>query len=91
MRSKTVFYNAKVYLERGRYAEGLLQEDGIIKMTGTSREVLEAAGEAEKIDCGGKTVIPGFNDSHQHLFYMGKAMLFPDLAKACLLYTSRCV
>ena len=28
MRSKTVFYNAKVYLERGRYAEGLLQEDG---------------------------------------------------------------
>lgn len=82
MRSKTVFYNAKVYLERGRYAEGLLQEDGIIKMTGTSREVLEAAGEAEKIDCGGKTVIPGFNDSHQHLFYMGKAMLFPDLAKA---------
>lgn len=27
-------------------------------------------------------MIPGFNDSHQHLFYMGKAMLFPDLAKA---------
>ena len=49
MRSKTVFYNAKVYLERGRYAGGPLQEDGIIKMTGTSREVLEAAGEAEKV------------------------------------------
>lgn len=80
--SKTVIYNGKIYVERGMFAEALLQEDGVITMTGSSEEVLAAAGDAEKIDCQGKTVLPGFNDSHLHLFYMGKAMLFPNLTEA---------
>ena len=50
-------------------------------MTGTSREVLEAAGEAEKIDCGGKTVIPGFNDSHQHSVLYVRRCFFLILLK----------
>ena len=29
--SKTAFYNAKVYVEKGVYAEAILQEDGWIK------------------------------------------------------------
>ena len=80
--SRTVLYNGKVYVERGCYAQAILQEDGIILQVGSNKEVLAAAGDAERIDCQGKTVIPGFNDSHQHLFYMGRAMFFPDLTKA---------
>lgn len=80
--AKTVLYNGKIYVERGRYAEALLQEDGFIRMVGSDEEVLASAAGAEKIDCRGKTVVPGFNDSHMHLFYMGRAMFFPDLTKA---------
>lgn len=80
--SDHVFYNAKVYVEKGRYAQAVWQQGGIIRMVGTDEEVLRAAGDAQRIDCGGRTVIPGLNDSHQHLLYMGRDMLFPDLTKA---------
>ncbi len=80
--SRTAFYNAKVYVERGVFAEALLVEEGIIRMTGSTAEVLSAAGgDAEKIDCKGRTVIPGFNDSHMHLINLGKQMMVPNLAK----------
>lgn len=79
---KTVLHNAKIYVERGCFAEALLQEDGIILQVGANEAVLASAGGADRIDCQGKTVVPGFNDSHQHLFYMGRAMFFPDLTKA---------
>ena len=66
--SKTAFFNAKVYIEKGVYAEAVLQEDGWIKMVGTTGEILSMAGyDAEKIDCGGKTIIPGFNDSDENM------------------------
>ena len=80
--SKTAFFNAKVYIEKGVYAEAVLQEDGWIKMVGTTGEILSMAGyDAEKIDCGGKTIIPGFNDSHMHILQVGFAMQQLDLSK----------
>ena len=80
--SKTAFYNAKVYVEKGVFAEALLQENGIIRTVGSTGEVLSAAGyDAEKIDCGGRVILPGFNDSHMHLINLGKQMMVPNLAK----------
>ena len=80
--NKTVLYNAKVYVEKGVYAGALYQEDGWIKAVGSTEEILElAADDAEKIDCGGRVVIPGFNDSHMHLINLGKQMMVPNLAK----------
>ncbi len=80
--SKTVFYNAKVYVEKGVYADALYQEDGIIRLVGGDKQVLTAAGpDAEAIDCEGRTIIPGFNDSHMHLVNLGKQMMVPNLAK----------
>ena len=65
----TVIYNANVYLERERFAQALLIEDGTIKMVGTNEEVLSAAPQdAKKMDAQGKTVIPGLVDTHQHLY-----------------------
>lgn len=64
---KKVLHNAKVYVEKGVYAQAVLVEDGLIAKVGTDEEVLKAAGsDAEITDCGGKTLIPGLNDSHLH-------------------------
>ena len=63
---KTLLKNGKIYVERGAFCEALLIEDGIIKAIGTSEELL-ADDVTEVIDCEGRTVVPGFNDSHMHL------------------------
>ena len=80
--SKTLFYNAKVYVERDTFAQAVYQEDGWIKAVGTNEEVSAlAADDAERVDCGGRTLVPGFNDSHMHMCFTGQTMLVPDLSK----------
>jgi len=78
---KRAFVNAKIYVEKGVYAQALLVKDGMIEAVGSDEEVLAAAeaggGDFEKVDCGGRTIIPGLNDSHMHLFMFGR-----NLAKA---------
>jgi len=69
---KTAYLNGKFYVEKGVYAQAVLVEDGIFTKVGTEEEVRAAAGDAEIVDCGGRTVIPGLNDSHCHLFAMGQ-------------------
>lgn len=71
---KTLLINGKVYLERDRFAEAVLMEDGVIAAVGTSEELKAQAPDAELIDCEGKTVIPGLNDSHMHLFDVGASL-----------------
>ena len=65
------FVNGKVYVEKGVYVQAVLVKDGMIEAVGTNEEVLESAkaggGDFEKVDCEGRTVIPGLNDSHMHL------------------------
>ena len=72
---KKVLHNAKVYVEKGVYAQAVLVEDGLIAKVGTDEEVLKAAGsDAEITDCGGKTLIPGLNDFHLHFMQTGEVM-----------------
>ena len=71
---KTLLINGKVYLDRETFAEAVLMEDGIIAAVGTSEELKGQAPDAEIIDCEGKTVIPGLNDSHMHLFDVGASL-----------------
>ena len=71
--SKTLLYNAKVYVERGHFEEAVLVEDGIIRAVGGNKELLAAAdAETEKRDCEGRTLIPGLNDSHMHFMQFGE-------------------
>ena len=90
---KTVLYNGKIYVEKGQYVRAVLIEDGMIQMVGTDEEVLAAAeartgGEAdsedfaEKIDCEGRTVIPGLNDSHMHLMQVGEGLQRAPIARS---------
>ncbi len=69
---KIIIYNGKIYLERDHFAEAVAVEDGIITMVGSNEDLLSTAGEdCERIDCEGRTVIPGLNDSHMHLIMLG--------------------
>jgi len=52
--------------------EAVAIEDGKVTATGTNDEVLRQRGPAtQTIDAGGRTVIPGLNDSHLHLIRGG--------------------
>ena len=73
--SCTVLYNAKIYMEQGRFAQAMRIENGIIRALGTDAEILaDAPAEAALYDAGGRTVVPGFNDSHMHLQNVGELM-----------------
>ncbi len=80
--SKIALKNAKIYVEKGVFAQALYAEDGIIRAVGKNEDVLPLCGDAQIIDCGGKTVVPGFNDSHMHLLMVGIGMAQADITKA---------
>ena len=73
----TVIHNAKVYLERERFAEAVLVQGDKITAVGTDTEILalaagsESADSIEKFDAEGRLLLPGFNDSHLHLHDYG--------------------
>ncbi len=69
-----VICNAKVYVERGTFAQAVLIRGEHIALVGTQEEVLAAAGkDAQRIDAKGRLVLPGFHDSHMHLASFGRA------------------
>lgn len=78
---KTLFFNAKIYEEAGVFHEAMLLEDGIIQAVGQNQEIL-AMDHDEAIDCGGKTMIPGFNDSHSHLMMISSNRQYLQLMEA---------
>jgi hypothetical protein len=52
--------------------EALAAQDGRVLATGTAREVMQRRGAATRvIELGGRTAIPGLNDSHLHLIRGG--------------------
>ncbi len=73
----TIYYNGNIYVERDRFVEAMLVNDGIIEKIGTLAEVSEGLCpkcEKEMVDLEGRTVIPGFNDSHCHILNTGAAL-----------------
>ncbi len=68
---KTILYNGRVYQSRGHFAQALLIEDGVITAVGSNEDILAQRAGCALIDCQGRTVVPGFNDSHGHLAMVG--------------------
>jgi predicted amidohydrolase YtcJ len=60
-------------------ATSLLIEGGRIAAVGTADEPLDPPPGAERIDAGGRRIVPGFNDAHTHFFDGSFALLAPDL------------
>ena len=53
-------------------AEAVAVKDGKILAVGNKADVLKTAGaKTQKIDLGGKTMLPGFVDSHGHAYLIG--------------------
>ncbi|QIB68121.1 amidohydrolase [Aminipila butyrica] len=71
----TILHNGKVYLEREKFAEAVFIENGLIGKVGSNEKILALADDScQFIDCKGKTVIPGLNDSHLHILLFADSM-----------------
>ena len=56
--------------ERDTQAQAVAVKDGIILAVGRDDEVASLIGGETRVhDLSGKTVVPGFNDTHTHNFY----------------------
>ena len=50
-------------------------QDGRVALVGDNDTVLSAAGPpTRRIDLGGRTVVPGFNDAHAHIWKIGQLL-----------------
>jgi predicted amidohydrolase YtcJ len=74
---KVILINGKIYVEKNKFCQGLLIENGIIRAIGSNEEMANLTGDKvdKVIDLQGKTVLPGFNDSHLHLSGIGAEMV----------------
>jgi predicted amidohydrolase YtcJ len=78
----SVFINGIVYTvdETNPKAEAVAVKDGLILAVGATAEIQEYIGEnTEVIDLEGKTMTPGFIESHAHLMGIGYNKLELDL------------
>lgn len=76
-----VLHNARIYTMNDDQpeAEALAARDGRILMVGTDAEVLDAYPDAERVDAGGRTVVPGLIDAHVHLMGLAQSLIRADL------------
>jgi predicted amidohydrolase YtcJ len=66
--AEIILHNAKIATnEVPSFVEAIAISDGRVTATGVNEEILSLRGPATRvIDGGGRTVIPGLNDSHMH-------------------------
>lgn len=64
-----IYENGKIFTSdrENLYAQAMLVEDGIIRKVGSAETVEALAPEGcQRVDLGGRRVIPGFVDAHMH-------------------------
>jgi len=68
MQPDSIIHNAKIATNGvPSFVEAVAIKDGKISAVGRNDKILRERGPATNvIDCGGRTVIPGLNDSHMH-------------------------
>jgi predicted amidohydrolase YtcJ len=79
-----VYHNGKVLTvdERFSVAQALAVRDGKVMVVGSNAEILNLAGpKTQRLDLKGKTMMPGFIDTHSHLFDYAPANCASDLEK----------
>jgi predicted amidohydrolase YtcJ len=78
---RTILKNGKIFIEKGNFQEALLIEDGKIVAFGSNKDSDTYSADSI-IDLKGRTVLPGFNDSHLHMMRTGESMNVCDLSHA---------
>lgn len=64
-------------------AEALAVKGGLIVRVGSRQEIYSLKNEdTQVIDCEGKTLVPGFNDAHCHVFALAHRLFSLDLSPA---------
>jgi predicted amidohydrolase YtcJ len=79
-----IFYHAKVFTgdPQNPYAEAVAIRGGKIFAVGSLPEVVKSASaDAERIDLQGKSLFPGFIDSHSHSIDGGLALISADASE----------
>ncbi|HEY1149759.1 MAG TPA: amidohydrolase [Pseudoduganella sp.] len=74
MATDLIVTNAKVatMVKEGAFAQAVAMKDGIITAVGSNAQVMKLKNQGTQvIDAGGRTVIPGLNDSHLHIIREG--------------------
>lgn len=68
MTADSILHNAKIATNKlPSFVQAVAIKDGKISAVGTNDEILRQGGSNTRmIDCRGRTVIPGLNDSHMH-------------------------
>ncbi|MDF2699667.1 MAG: hypothetical protein K0Q49_1223 [Haloplasmataceae bacterium] len=80
---RKIIYNAKIHTMDKSYpqAEALLIENNKIVKVGSNEDVFQLKNcDTELIDCEGRLVIPGLNDSHMHLYGFSSYLKMINLA-----------
>lgn len=74
-------FNAKIYTVDSTFstAEAFVVKDGKFLEVGTVEALEEKYNFQEKIDVGGKTILPGFIDAHAHFYRLGLQQQKVDL------------
>jgi predicted amidohydrolase YtcJ len=74
-------YNANVYTVDSSFskAEAIAVDKGKIIATGNTKDLQEQYDAAEKIDAGGKYILPGLMDAHSHFLDYGRGLNEADL------------
>jgi predicted amidohydrolase YtcJ len=81
----TIFTNGNVYTvdDATPHAEAIGIKGERILFVGSTDEVKKYSGpKSRTIDLHGKTVVPGFTDSHYHIFGVGERLMQLDLQSA---------
>jgi predicted amidohydrolase YtcJ len=84
-RDERVYFNAKIFTAReGQpYADAVAIRGDKIVAVGARAQVREAVGaSAEQIDLKGKTLLPGFVDSHTHPIEGGLTLISADVGES---------
>jgi predicted amidohydrolase YtcJ len=72
--SDLIITNGKIatMIREGAFVQALAVKDGKIQATGSNAQILKLKSpHTQVIDAGGRTVIPGLNDSHLHVIREG--------------------
>ena len=71
LKKNRLFYNGKIYIQAGDYmlADSMAVSGNRIVAVGKKLERDEAFDSFEKLNLRGRTVIPGFTDSHTHFYF----------------------
>ena len=78
-----VLYHGKVYLQKEKFAEAVWIHDDLVAAVGSDVQILAMVPlGAQKMDVGGRVILPGFNDSHQHMSLVGEWQALCDLGEA---------